>query len=149
MLRPISLFSRRNLAISHSSALAPQHARTRCALCPTNCPWGSVTGGCFAIRWHARCTSPDLGLIHVFRYAFLHTHGIADDTCSPYIGEKRDNCSGAGLCWAFFWRATVRQRRQMSGCGRGYPHYVTYALSNKPKRGGATRPRPEIHFVGV
>ena len=36
----------------------------------------------------------------------------------------------------------------MSGRGPGYPHHVMCALSNKPKRGGATRPRPEMVFVG-
>ena len=34
----------------------------------------------------------------------------------------------------------------MSGWGPGYPHYVTCALSNKPKREGATRLRPEMVF---
>lgn len=28
----------------------------------------------------------------------METHGIADETCSPYLGLKRDNCTGINFC---------------------------------------------------
>ena len=36
----------------------------------------------------------------------------------------------------------------VSDRGPGYPHYMICALSNEPKRGGATRLRPEMVLVG-
>ena len=92
------------------------------------------------------CGAPALRLVGQSGYHIVGVAATPARYLAPLSGYNPPKNAPKNAPFGAFGRVASQLAGYVSGWGRGYPHYMISTLSNEPKRGGATRLRPEIHF---